>query len=64
MKRSYERDVATHIGSESCGAAGKGSVEALAAISSGLPSVRSTPHRRHHAGNPLVRILGGVREQS
>ena len=29
MKKSYECDVATHIGPESCGAARKGSVEAL-----------------------------------
>jgi hypothetical protein len=29
MKKSYECEVATHIGLESCGAARKGSVEAL-----------------------------------
>ena len=29
MKKSYESGVATHIGPESCGAARKGSVEAL-----------------------------------
>lgn len=29
MKKSYECDVATHIGPESCGAARKGGVEAL-----------------------------------
>jgi hypothetical protein len=29
MQKSYECDVATHIGPESCGAARKGSVEAL-----------------------------------
>ena len=29
MKKSHECDVATHIGPESCGAARKGSVEAL-----------------------------------
>ena len=29
MKKSYECDLATHIGPESCGAARKGSVEAL-----------------------------------
>src|ERR1700739_4055908 len=29
MKKSYESGVATHIGSESCGAARKGGVEAL-----------------------------------
>ena len=29
MKKSYECEVATHIGPESCGAARKGSVEAL-----------------------------------
>jgi hypothetical protein len=30
MKKSYECEVATHIGPESCGAARKGGVEALA----------------------------------
>ena len=29
MKKSYESEVATHIGPESCGAARKGGVEAL-----------------------------------
>ncbi len=45
MKKSYECDVATHIGPESCGAARKSGVEAL----------RQEPD----AGNPLVRIRGG-----
>jgi hypothetical protein len=31
MQKSYECDLATHIGPESCGAARKGSVEALTA---------------------------------
>ena len=35
MKKSYECDVATHIGPESCGAARKGSVEALTGKSTG-----------------------------
>jgi len=29
MQKSYEREIATHIGSESCGAVRKSSVEAL-----------------------------------
>jgi hypothetical protein len=35
MKKSYECDVATHIGPESCGAARKGGVEALTGVRAG-----------------------------
>ena len=61
MKKSYECDVATHIGPESCGAARKGGVEALTGERAGrvLSRVRTflrdadavrrsgRPHRMH-----------------
>jgi hypothetical protein len=61
MQKSYECEVATHIGPESCGAAGKGGVEALTGERAGrvLSRVRSSlrdadavgesgrPHRVH-----------------
>ena len=49
MKESYECDVATHIGPESCGAARKGGVEALTGDRAGQVLSRErnpTPGRR------------------
>ena len=66
MKESYECEVATHIGPESCGAAREGGVEALTGERAGRVSF--APHGRCHlrqepdAGNPLVRIRGGGHE--
>ena len=47
MQKSYECDVATHIGPESCGAARKGNVEALTGERVRvLPCKTITPGRR------------------
>jgi hypothetical protein len=48
MKKSYEGEVATHIGPESCGAAREGGVEALtwdvrAGYSAALDNYSGTP---------------------
>src|ERR1700747_2374107 len=48
MQKSYECELATHIGPESCGAARKGSVEALTGDRAGrvFSRERHTPGRR------------------
>src|SRR5467141_3541590 len=45
MKKSYECEVATHIGPESCGAARKGGVEALTGDRAGRVFSRERPLR-------------------
>jgi hypothetical protein len=57
MKESYECEVATHIGPESCGAAREGSDEALTGGRAG----RVLSRVRHSSGTPT---LSGVAEGS
>ena len=50
MKKSYECEVATHIGPESCGAARKGGVEALTGnVRAGYSAAKDT-----HSGTPTL----------
>jgi hypothetical protein len=66
MKKSYGSGLATHIGSESCGAARKGSVEALTGERAGrvFSRVSSFRHRRTSLDFPMrpkvTAALGGL----
>ena len=50
MQKSYECEVATHIGPESCGAAREGGVEALTGERAG----RVFSRVRTHSGTPTL----------
>ena len=68
MKKSYESGLATHIDPESCGAARKGGVEALAGERAGRVLSRVSPllrdadavgeSGRHHPAHRYREVLG------
>ena len=55
MKKSHESGLATHIGSESCGAARKGGVEALTGERAGWVFSRAGPADLPYELDPIGR---------